>query len=74
MVRAAVSAAVVMLVVGCSVNDVTNDGGPDTGTPDIGAPEAGHDAGKDVGTTDASDGGCMTCVVGTSTVGNCCVQ
>lgn len=75
MKRRSLSILAIAFLAACSVNDVTSDGGPDSSTPDMGTMDTGgNDAGHDVNTNDVAEAGCMPCVVGTSNVGNCCVQ
>jgi hypothetical protein len=53
---------ILFVVAACSNDQPGNDAGLDAPTS------------SDAGKTYASDAGCQPCVVGTSTVGNCCLQ
>jgi len=57
-----------LAIAACGTDSPANnnsDGGTDATSGDGGAPDASADAGPD---------GCQPCVVGISTIGNCCLQ
>jgi hypothetical protein len=68
--------ASVLAIAACESDSSTNgSSGTSGGTGDGGTDAtSGLDAGAPDATADARPQGCQPCVVGTSTIGNCCLQ